>query len=467
MTRSYSIRRHLLKWLLLPMLILISIDSTILYHFARKLERKAFDHELLSTAVDVNEFLKKSSTTKLTALDRETAEVLFSDGIDKMYYNVRDDSGNLLLGEAGITLHKTLSKSHTVFSFGEINKQKVRVVSIPASLEVNGQEMSVHIQVAETMNKRKELRDQILVWITLPQLVLLIASGVLVWIGVAQGLRPLNDVNDALNKRSYRDLEPIELHNIPDEINQVIGSINSLMAELRDTINAQNRFIADAAHQLRTPLAGIFAQIELANNAQSILDVQDRLKKISLGSERLIHLVNQLLILAKNQPDAIHQIRFEKLDLVDFVKHVTFELAPNAIFKDIDLGYAGSDAKILINGEKTRLHDLIYNLIENAIRYTANHGKVTTYVSLDGKQACLVVEDNGMGIPEDERSLVFDRFYRSSQSTEFGTGVGLAIVKEIASLHNAKIEISDAKGGIGTEIRVYFPIAEEITPELT
>ena len=467
MTDSYSIRRHLLKWLLLPMLFLISIDSTILYHFARKLERNAFDHELLSTAGDVNEFLKKSSSNKLTALDSETAEVLFSDGVDKMYYNVRDDSGKLLIGEAGITLHKNPSASHPVFSYAKINQEKVRVVSIPASLDINGQDLNVHIQVAETMNKRRDIRDQIIAWITVPQIVLLIASAFLVWIGVAQGLRPLKYVNEALNKRSYRELEPIELNNIPEEIDQVIGSINSLMAELRETINAQNRFIADAAHQLRTPLAGIFAQIELANDAQNIPDVQDRLKKISLGSERLIHLVNQLLILAKNQPDAIHQIKFEKLDLAKFVKHVTSELAPNAIIKEIDLGYAGSDKKILINGEKARLYDLIYNLIENAIRYTANGGKVTTYVSLDGNEVCLVVEDNGIGIAKEERSLVFDRFYRSSQSKEFGSGVGLAIVKEIASLHNAKIEIADAKEGIGTEIKVYFQIALESDPELT
>ena len=462
MIKTYSIRRQLLKWLLIPLLILLILDSSALYHFANKVERETFDHGLLSTATDINEFLEKFNKPKLTELDRNTKKALLSDAFDKVFYSVKDEFGQPLIGEDGIEYKKRLQgdflTAHTIYYFSELNHEKIRVISMPATIKVSGKELNVYIQVAETLNKRKKIREQILAWILLPQFILLIAAGILLWIGIKRGLSPLWSVNDALAKRSYSDLEPIQLTNIPIEISRLVDSVNELMSKLNRTIHSQNRFLADAAHQLRTPLAGTRAQIELANQSTSLPDIKNRLQKISISTERLIHLINQLLILAKNQPEAIHQIDFEPIDLGNFVKVVASEFDLNLSEKNIALAYVGDDEKVIISGEKSGLHNLIFNLIDNAIRYTPYGGKVTLNVFVKENRACLVVEDNGLGITESELALVFERFYRGTQITEFGTGLGLAIVKEITALHKATITIESTHQK-GTKISVFFPLS--------
>jgi two-component system sensor histidine kinase TctE len=184
-----------------------------------------------------------------------------------------------------------------------------------------------------------------------------------------------------------------------------------------------------------------------------------------LSTERLIHLVSQLLVLAKNQMEAAYIVNFEEIDLVNFVKKITLDFESLADNKDIELSYLGLNEKIMVNGDAARLYDLIYNLIDNAIRYTPSTGKVVTAVTIEDEHACLSVQDNGVGILESDHENVFKRFYRGNESLEFGTGLGLAIVKEIANLHDASINIqsytaSEAKNNVmpGTKITVTFPL---------
>ncbi len=460
MIKTYSIRRQLLKWLLIPMLILLILDSSLLYHFASKLERQTFDRGLLSTANDIQEFLEKFNQENLVELDQTTKKALLSDDFDQVFYSVKDEFGQNLIGDAGIASKQNLqdqfSTAHTIFYYSEFNHQKIRVISMPATIQILNKAHHIYIQVAETLNKRKQIRKQILVWILLPQLILLAAAGVLLWVGIKRGLNPLWAVNDALTKRSYSDLEPIQLSNIPIEIAKLVDSVNGLMTKLNQAIHSQNRFIADAAHQLRTPLSGTRAQIELANKSTSLPDIKSRLQKISISTERLIHLINQLLVLAKIQPEALHQIDFEPIDLVSILKEVVCELDLNSSEKNIELTYVGGDKKVMISGERLALHNLMFNLIDNAIRYTPYAGEVTLNILMKENSACLVVEDNGFGIHEDERALIFERFYRGNQTAEFGTGLGLAIVKEIVALHKGSITIENGHQK-GTKVSVYFP----------
>ncbi len=461
MIKPYSIRRQLLKWLLIPMLGLLILDTSLLYHFANKVERETFDHGLLSTANDIDEFLEKFNAKKLAPLDQNTQRALLTDASDEVFYSVKDEFGQTLIGEPNIEFKKKLQTSfvlsNTVYYYSEFKHQKIRIISMPATIGLSGKQLNVYIQVAETLNKRIHIRQQILAWILLPQLILFVAAGVLLWIGIKHGLNPLWEVNNALAKRSYTDLKPIKLSNIPIEITRLVDSVNELMAKLNQTIYSQNRFLADAAHQLRTPLAGARAQLELANQSKSLPDIKIRLQKISLSTERLIHLINQLLILAKSQPEAIHQLNFEPIDLAGFVKVVACEFDLNASAKNITLSYAGNDEKYLVLGEKSGLHNLIYNLIDNAIRYTPYGGSVTLNVFTQNGGVCFTIEDNGIGIPKSEQNMVYERFYRGNQTTDFGTGLGLAIVKEITALHHATIAIeSDDKGKLGTKISVFF-----------
>ncbi len=470
MMKPYSIRSQLLKWLLIPMLALVVIDSTFLYHFAGKLEQKAFDRALLDTANDIAQFLKESSTKGLVGLDVDTKHILLSDSTDQMFYSVKDVVGKTILGEAGIGYDENPVNYATAeqpnFYFSQLNQKDIRVVSMPAVIKIDGKELDVDIQVAETLNKRRQLSKQILAWILIPQILLLLAAGILVLVGIKRGLGPLWEVNDALALRSYRDLKPIKLTNTPREVKRLIDSANNLMSKLNQAIHSQNRFIADAAHQLRTPLAGIRAQIELADQAQNLPEIKNRIQKISTSTERLIHLVNQFLTLAKNQPEAIHQINFEVIDLVDIVKQVTSELTANASVKNTSLVYQGAQEKLMISGDKARVHDLVYNLIDNAIKYTSNGGKVSAELYVEEGEACLIVEDNGIGIPEKDLKLVFERFYRGNQNSDFGTGLGLAIVKEIATLHNATVEMVSKSSDLdskthGTKFKVNFNLVAD------
>ncbi|MFM9836061.1 MAG: sensor histidine kinase [Methylophilaceae bacterium] len=471
MSKPYSIRSQLLKWLLIPMMLLVVVDSTFLYHFAGNLEQKAFDRALLDTANDIAQFVKESSAKRLVGLDNDTKEMLLSDSSDMMFYAVTDINGSVFLGEPGIS-NKTNIRTKpfsdaSSFYFSEFKQQRIRVASWPTTIRVDGKEMQVEILVAETLNKRKQLSKQILAWILVPQLLLLLAAGLLVLVGIKRGLEPLWEVNNALATRSYRDLEPIKLTNTPREVKRLIDSANSLMNKLNQAIHSQNRFIADAAHQLRTPLAGIRAQIELADQSQNVTEIKGRIHKISTSTERLIHLVNQFLTLAKNQPEAIHQMNFEVIDLVTIVKNVTSELSANAAIKNISLLYHGAQENVMISGDKARIHDLVYNLIDNAIKYTSNDGKVSAELYAEEGEAYLIVEDNGIGIPAKDLKLVFERFYRGDQSSDFGTGLGLAIVKEIATLHNATVEVVSKSGddveikSRGTKFKVNFNLVAE------
>jgi two-component system sensor histidine kinase TctE len=246
------------------------------------------------------------------------------------------------------------------------------------------------------------------------------------------------------------------LPNIPKEVALVARSINQLMLQLQNSISAQNNFIANAAHQLRTPLAGAQAQLELAEIESDPEVLQSIFVKVRQSLDRLLHTINQLLILARSQPEALPMIKMELIDLNQISKEIVLLMLPTAIQKQIDLGFEQSELPVVIKGNEERLRELLYNLLDNAIRYTQEGGRVTmgTYVSADG--VALIVEDNGPGVPVAERDKIFDRFHRVVGSDQEGSGLGLAIVQEIAKLHGASISLTEASPDGGLKITVLF-----------
>jgi two-component system sensor histidine kinase TctE len=232
------------------------------------------------------------------------------------------------------------------------------------------------------------------------------------------------------------------------------------MSELDNAIKSENRFVNDAAHQLRTPLAGILAQIQLAQESKDKDEIKSRLEQISQSSKRLIHIINQLLSLSKTQPEARHGSEFKKMDLVTLTKKTMEDLFPLADLKKIDLGYEGSLKEAFIEADEKKLYDLIHNLIENAIKYTPSSGKVNVSIENKNNKICLIVEDTGKGIPKDDQPNIFKRFYRgdnvSQAGDDAGAGIGLAIVKEIANMHGATIEIDSRNEKLGTRFYVFF-----------
>ena len=443
------------------MVVIILIDSSFLFYQGDKLRQETFDKDLADTAKTLAVIFKKLSSREIRDIDRNSISLLLTEPRDEMFYSIRDSKGQFIFGNPEVTYQNTdlediADKDFLNVYFDVVGGKSVRVVSIPIEHTIKKNKGTYHIQVAETRNQRQNIQRQIIFWIVIPQLILLISAMILVRFAVTKGLSPILFLNEKISSLSYKNLSPIDLQGVPKEVDRLVGSLNKLMQELNLSIQSQNQFVSDAAHQLRTPLAGILAQIELALDTKDANEIQKRLENINESSKRLIHIINQLLTLSKSQSPALQHSELEPLDLVTFTKKVTSTMLPDADLKYIDLGYEGSEEALNIMADEARLYDLIHNLIDNAIKYTADHGKITLAVDLKDSKVRLTVEDNGIGIPTEDQTMIYERFYRGDNVNAAGAGVGLAIVKEIADLHNARIEIDSRQDKKGTRFYVYF-----------
>ena len=456
-----SLRKKILSWFMPLMLLLILVDSTMLHRLAVNALEKELDADLYGSVDDISDYLRLSGFGgKNFEILENASRILLNDDVDKVLYSVTDENGILLSGSKTLIessknkISKTNSKPY--FFFIEVNHEKFRVVRSIIAIENPSNIQKINIQVAVTLNRRNALANKILFGIVVPQLILVLVSFLIISISVKKGLAPLSDLQDAVSKRSEQNLSPIDLPNIPEEVFLVANSVNNLMKQLQNLISVQNRFIADAAHQLRTPLAGAQAQLELAELGGNPQILESTLPKVHQSLDRLLHTVNQLLVLAKSQPEAIAMIKMTTIDLNLIAKEVASEMAPTAIQKEIDLGFESTEMPALIIGNAERLKALLYNLLDNAILYTQDGGKVTVAINATNSMVELKVTDNGPGVSLKERDKIFDRFHRVMGSGQEGSGLGLAIVKEIANLHGASIAILDEENIHGLQVLVSF-----------
>ena len=465
MTKYPSLRKKLLLLLVPPLLILILIASTILFRFAIVEQRDAFDNALYDSAFSIYQLLQKSDESIETlSLPNDEKQFILNDQKDVVFYNVVDTRGKVLNGETDAGLMPNLKEREANPSFrdGTVNNLKVRIVSTLVSVQKNGAKLPVYIQVAETLNKRQALASHVLIDIIVPQVLLVLFTIGIIWFAVERGLQPLFDLQSAVSKRSYLDLSAIEMPNVPTEVMILVNSVNSLMRQLEGILNAQNRFIADAAHQLRTPLAGAQAQLELALLENDPVQHQQVLERISASMERLSHTITQLLSLARNQQDATHNMVMTPVNLNQIAQEVTTDMVPTAIKKGLDMGFEADTQNAMVLGDSMRLKEMLYNLVDNAVLYTPAGGKVTVKIQREAGEIVLSVIDNGLGIPKAEREKVFERFHRVLGNGQEGSGLGLAIVMEIAQLHQANVEINDEPRKKGLNIQVSFAEAREL-----
>jgi two-component system sensor histidine kinase TctE len=267
MKKYSSLRKKLLRVLVPPLLILILLVSSILFRFAIVEQRDAFDNALYDSAYSIYQLLERSEgSIEDLSIPKSEKQFILNDQSDVIFYNVVDTNGNVLNGETDPGLMPILSPQTSTPNFrdGTVQHLKVRIVSTLVSIQKNDKKLPVYIQVAETLNKREALASHVLIDIIVPQLLLLLCTFGIIWFGVERGLQPLFDLQAAVSKRSYLDLSEIDMPDVPTEVMILVNSVNTLMKQLEGVLNTQNRFIADAAHQLRTPLAGAQAQLELA-----------------------------------------------------------------------------------------------------------------------------------------------------------------------------------------------------------
>jgi two-component system sensor histidine kinase TctE len=370
-------------------------------------------------------------------------------------YTVTDSEGRKLAGNGNTLRPLSYRRSRVgpLFSNGEREGLQTRMVSL--TFPSNGKILQLH--VSETTQQRQALIRGILANIVIPQLLLTLIALAVVWYGLKQGLRPLERLRHEVLNRKRDDLSQLDGSKAPTEVRPLIAAVNDLLDRLKQVMAAQQRFVADAAHQLRTPFAGLKTQSELALRTDDAEQKQRALQHILNNTRHGIRLVNQLLALARNEPGGQNTQSFVNLNLNLLAQECTVSWVQMALEKNIDLGFEDYLDILTVRGDAASLVEMLNNLIDNAIRYTPKGGHITVGVEAKGSNAELFVEDNGPGIDPQHRERVFERFYRILGSGQSGSGLGLAIVAEVAKRHKAELNLTSGSNGIGTRISVLFP----------
>jgi two-component system sensor histidine kinase TctE len=460
------LQSKLLLWLLGPLLVLLVLDTALTYWTALNFSNRAHDRSLLEIAREVGLYVKSDAAGAHLDIPSAAERVLLIDEDDRLAYRVSAQDGHLIGGDAQIAEPAVpLRKGVDPLFYGGVH-HGVPVRMAAAWVPTGGSERtpdSVLVQVAETMNKRNRLAWEILASVVVPQLLLILMATTAVWFGVSRGLIPLQNLRRAVSDRSHRDLTPLELSSVPGEVRPLVAEVNDLMQRLGKTLDFQSRFMADAAHQLKTPVAGLKAQIELALREPDPQRMRHSLAQLYVGVDRMSRLVQQLLSLARSEAGAMGAVQLRAVDLEAFALDISMEWVPLAIKQGVDLGFEGAGRPVLIDAEPDRLRELVNNLIDNAVRYSHQGGRVTVAVTTaDDGAGRLAISDDGPAIPIEERGRVFERFHRLLGSHTDGSGLGLAIVSEIAKLHGASITLEEDQDGVGNTFSVTFPASSGV-----
>jgi two-component system sensor histidine kinase TctE len=452
-----SLRQLLARWVLGPLAGLIVLSTIPTYFIAINAATDAYDSALLDPALAIASHLRMAGDKVDIDLPTVALDALRIDSVDRMYFQVLGPNDERIAGNAAIPLPAhaadVIASDHSYYH-ADIEGERVRV----AALSVPHKPGRVLVQVAETLIKRDRLVREMLLTALIPELSIAFAAIALFWYGIRRGLKPLDLLREEIARRSPVDLRPIIEADKPQEIRPLIGALNQLLTRLSRAIDSQKRFIANAAHQLRTPLAGLKTHADLARREPDAVEMHALLDMIATETERTSHLANQLLTLARVEPGFGAESGHAPVNLHEVASHAAQSWVPRALAKNIDLGFELEDA--WTSGDALLLRELLANLLDNALAYTDPGGAVTVRTRNAGDRALLEVEDNGAGIPAAERERVFERFYRITGTAGEGCGLGLAIVAEIAARHDAQVEIITPKEGRGTCVRVAFrPLA--------
>lgn len=445
--------------MLTPLLLLWPVSLALTWLVAQGIANKPFDRALEYNAHALAQLVTVHRGKVQFNLPQPASEILRADDSDIVYYQVLGPRGQLLSGERDLPSppEKELpSTSEVRLRDAEVRGIDIRVAYIWVRLPLAGGGTLALVQVAETREKRSVLATEIIKGVMLPQFIILPLAVLLVWLALARGIRPLHQLEERIRARNPDDLSALDHKAVPLEVAPLVDAVNDLLNRLHDSLATQKRFLADAAHQLKTPLAGLRMQADLAQReGTSTEELKRSLQQIGRSSIRATHTVNQLLALARAEGSGAVMPR-QPCDLARLVIEVVRDSVPRALEKRIDLGYDGAepgDMGVRLDANPTLLMELVRNLVDNAIHYTPSTleqpGVVTArvLVELETQSVILQVEDSGPGVPEAERELVFQPFYRALGTEADGSGLGLPIVLEIASQHGALVSLDDAHPG--------------------
>jgi two-component system sensor histidine kinase TctE len=434
-TPSLSLRRQLLLWLLLPQLVLWAVGGLMAYRIALSAAETSIDQALTQSVRALARQVKPVGSGLLIDFPKAAQDVLEQDPSDRLVYMVSSPPGQFLLG------NKRLPQPTTPLGVGEpghydaqVDGQPMRIGVIDVAYGEAAPQSLLRVQVGKSLVAQQRIARQLVADMLLPLLLLGGVLSALVYAGVRRGLSPLKKLTDHIERRTVNALTPIGMTQAPSEVHALVSAINDLLTEVQRSVNQEKRFLNDAAHQLRTPLAGLISQAQMAHIEASEPALKARLGKVLTGAERSAHLVHQLLTLARSES----LTQSAPLDLAVLARDVAREWTPKALAAGMDLGYEGDDHCPMV-GDALQLREAMNNLIDNALRYTPRGSEITLKVQGGPGGATLSVEDNGTGLSDSDRAQVFQRFWRASQQAG-GCGLGLSIVQEIARRHGGQAQ---------------------------
>ncbi|MFM0741058.1 sensor histidine kinase N-terminal domain-containing protein [Paraburkholderia xenovorans] len=466
MTRP-NLRVRVALWLLLPLLALLAFDAWLTYQRAMNAAHIAFDRTLEFSLRSIRDGIRLRDGQIEVDLPYLALEMFESNGGGNIYYQIREEGGRIVTGYPDMPREqKPPVEPYSVQFYNDVFRGqplRVAMLRLPVHDVPGAQTRVVIVRVGETIEQRQALAREILTGSLQQECLLVVLVLGIVWLGVARGLRPLNRLSAKVAARAEDDPTPLDIRGLPSEVAPLVDSINQYIGRTQLMQSSRRRFFTDAAHQLKTPLAIIQAESELAlrdtddtgQNAVGNRRQGVHLRRLNRAVQQAVRIVQQLLSLSRLDADG-YAVRHTALPLHKVARSVTLDWSPVARSRGIDLGFE-QDARVDVIGQADLLAELVGNLIDNAIRYAGDGAVITVRVACEAGQPLLQVIDNGPGIAAAEREAVFERFYRSeaTQAIE-GSGLGLSIVREIARVHRALIALSDAPGG-GLVVSVLFP----------
>jgi two-component system, OmpR family, sensor histidine kinase TctE len=421
------------------------MSVTLTFLVAQSIANAPYDRNLSETLDVMASYIRHDSGRITLPMPMPLREVLHSDGTDQVLFMVLGLRGELIAGQRDLPLppdDEPTTPETARLRFAQVGSHQMRIAykwigfrDAPAGSS------PVLVQIAESLEQRELLANEIIRGVIVPQFTVLPVAILLVWFGLTRGLAPLSSLQAKIRARRPDDLAPIDPRAAPEEMGPLVDAFTQLLERMQHNLRTQRRFMADAAHQMKTPLAGLRTQAELALRETDPQQLKRSLRQIAASTERATHLINQLLTLARAEHQATDLASFEVVDMRRAVLDVVQEWVAPALARQIDLGFEAPDQPVRIVGVPMLLRELLKNLIDNALRYTPEHGSVTVRLRATTDAVFVDVEDTGPGIPESDRHLVFERFYRVLGTNVDGSGLGLAIVREIVEQHDALLRV--------------------------
>ncbi len=452
--RQPSLRRTLLNWLVPPLGFVLVLGSYATFQYADNAATRAFDQSLVDTAIGIGRHIRVEGSTESIDIPVAADRIIRSDQFDEIFYVVRNPRGQILVGDTDLPV---LLPDHSVPGVAATYDAKVRDKPVRvAAVRVPCGTMDCVIAVGETMVKRTSERHRTIAVIVVPEVLLLVVALAFVWVGVGRGIQPLARLSEEIRMRSPTDLLPFESKEVLQEASGIVTELNSLFDRVNEASANQKRFTANAAHQLRTPLAVLRTHLELALMQPASPELKEHLEQAHAATLRSTRLTNQMLTLARVEPGGLKPLTAEIVDLRTVAEGLANEWVHHALARGVDLGFELASAPIA--GEAFVLGEALTNTVLNAIEYGRANGRVTVRSGVASGRAFLEVEDDGPGIATPERERVLERFYRIPGTTGVGSGLGLAIVREIVQQHRGVVAILDGKAGRGCRVRMEFPV---------